>query len=330
MAQLTVVEIANVAGFDALTEQLPNKRHRYRLRDPASVSAGELPLCRHVLRRAGCLQINRVDELFGTEVGIEEPGIPAYCFATLHSGAMALFLPGRAEAVEGGPARGLIHGGQDGTRALTQNGTVRTNIWVAHAAVERAMSAQLGEVLRTPVIFRPEIDWTAGAGLSVQRLVVHAAAEFERPDGMSVQPLALAAFTDLFVQAVLTGLPHSHSERLLQARATATPRHLRRAEAFMRASADQPVNLADIAAAANCSVRSLHSAFGQFRETTPHKALQTIRLERAAADLQRCEETVAVVARRYGFSHPGRFATLYARRYGQRPRGRRDTGDEAM
>lgn len=328
MVRLTMIEIGSVAGFGTLAERLPdaNRRHRYRLRDPAAVAAAPdgPALCRHVLRAVGALQVSQVTERCGTEVGIEEPGIPAYCFSMLHAGGMRLSLPGRTEAVEGGPARGLIHSGHHGTRAVTRDGTTRTNLWVARTVLDSALAAQLGEVPRAPLAFQPEINWSTGTGLSIGRLLFHAAAELERSDGMGAQPLALAAFTDLFVQTVLIGLPHNHSDRLLGLQAVGTPRHLRRAEAFMRSAARQPVRLRDIAEAAGCSVRSLHDAFRKFRETTPHQALQQIRLERAAADLQQGGETVGEVARRYGFTHAGRFAALYARRYGHRPQRWRD------
>ena len=327
MVRLTVIEIANAKEFASIAERLPgaNHRHRYRLRDPAAASDGPL-LSRHVLRAVGALQVSQVWEQRGTEVGIDEPGIPAYCFSMLHAGGMRLSLPGRAEAAEGGPARGLIHAGHDGTHALTLDGTTRTNLWVARTALDGALAAQLGGVPRSPLAFRPEIDWTTGAGSSVGRLLCHATAELERPDGMGAQPLALAAFTDLFVQTVLTGLPHNHSEQLAEPRTMGTPRHLRQAEAFMRAEAGRPIRLEDIATAAGCSVRSLHDAFRRFRDTTPHQALQQVRLEMAAAELRRGEDPVTAVARRYGFTHPGRFATLYARRYGQRPREHRESG----
>ncbi|MBO1081710.1 helix-turn-helix transcriptional regulator [Roseomonas haemaphysalidis] len=321
VTRLTTIEIADAADFHALSERLPdsNKRHCYRLRDPAAAAEAGPPLSRHVLRAAGTLQVSQVMERLGTQVLIHEPGIPAFCFSTLHTGAMSLSVPNSPEVVEGRPERGLIHGGQGGTRALTANGTARTNLWVAGAAIQDALVMLLDDVPHGALAFQPVVDWTTGAGPSVRRLLDHAAAEFECADGMGVQPLVLAGFTDLFVHTVLAGLPHSHSERLARQRADTAPRHLRQAEAFMRAHATQPIRLADVALAVGCSLRSLQNAFRAFRGTTPHAALLGIRLELARTALHRGEDVVAAVARRHGFSNVGRFAAAYARRFGERP-----------
>lgn len=320
-AQTVLVETFDAAGIDGLAERLPNenRRHRYRLLDRAAAHSSAQPLCRHVLRTAGDLQVSWVAERLGTQVTIVEPGISAHCFSMIRSGGMALTVPTRRDAARGDLDCGLIHQGQGGTGALTLDCTARTNLWISSARLEMALAASLDMTSPGPVVFQPEIDWRTPGGRAVQRLLQHAAAEFEVSTGLASVPLALAAFTDLFAHTVLHHLPHNRSDHLLRKTASIAPRHLRRAEAFMQAEAGQPIRLADIAMAAGCSGRSLQNAFRRFRETTPHEALQRIRLELAQADLRRGEDTVAVVARRYGFSHSGRFATLYTRRFGQKP-----------
>ena len=318
-----VVEVVDAAGMQRLSGRLPHgNAHRYRLRDPAAAPRGPAALSRHVLRTAGDLLVSAVAERLGTAVGIVEPGIEAFCFCDLRSGAMALTPPGAAEPLMGGPGRGLIHGGEGGLTALTGDGTARTNLWVGRARMEAALAAALGEAPRERLRFDPAVDWSAPGPAAVRRLLLHAEAEFAREDGMAAQPVALAAFTDLFVQTALRELPHNHRERLLRPVRSVMPRHLRRAEAFMRAQAATPIDLGEIAAAAGCSVRTLQNAFRLFRDTTPHRALQLMRLEQAREALQRGEAPVAAVARRFGFSHVGRFAASYARQFGERPRRR--------
>ena len=316
-----VVEVFDAAGMRALSERLSQDNpHRYRLRDPAAAVHGPAVLSRHVLRHAGELQVSAVTERFGTAVGIVGPGIDAFCFSDLRSGEMALTPAGAAEPSLGGPGRGLIHGGEGGLTALTQDGTTRTNLWVRRSRMEAALIAGLEEPPRERLRFATSVDWSAPGPGAVRRLLLHSEAEFAREDGMATQPLALAAFTDLFVQTALRELPHNHASRLLRPVGVAAPAHLRRAEAFMRAQAGAAIGLTEIATEAGCSVRTLQNAFRLFRETTPHKALQAVRLERAREDLSRGEGPVAAVARRYGFSHPGRFAATYARRFGVTPR----------
>jgi transcriptional regulator GlxA family with amidase domain len=93
----------------------------------------------------------------------------------------------------------------------------------------------------------------------------------------------------------------------------------------MHAQAGSPIRMADIAAAAGCSVRTLTTVFRRFRDTTPLAALHTIRLDKVRADLRdgRANGSVASVARAYGFTHAGRFTVAYRRRFGEAPTSRR-------
>ena len=234
---------------------------------------------------------------------------------------MALTPPGAATPHVGEPGRGLIHGGESGLTALTKDETARTNLWVGRAQDGSGAGRRPGGRAAGAAAVRDGGGLVrAGAGGGTAACCCTRKRSSRAPTAWPTQPVALAAFTDLFVQTALRELPHNHRERLLRPAGVAAPGHLRRAEAFMRAQAEAPIGLAEIAAAAGCSVRTLQNAFRLFRDTTPHRALQTVRLERARAALQRGEEPVAAVARRFGFSHVGRFAASYARQFGERPR----------
>ena len=58
------------------------------------------------MRTAGDLQVSVVAERLGTAVGIVEPGIEAFCFCDLRSGAMALTPSGATDPAVGRPGRG--------------------------------------------------------------------------------------------------------------------------------------------------------------------------------------------------------------------------------
>ena len=131
----------------------------------------------------------------------------AYCFGLVLAGAMALSVPERNGVVELGPGSGPIHRGQAGMRALTADGTVRTNIWIATRRFEAAIEAGLGAEMRHPLVFEPSIDWAAGAGASLRRLLTHVDEELGRPGGLADNPLAASALVDLFVHTALRGLP---------------------------------------------------------------------------------------------------------------------------
>lgn len=324
----TVLDVYDPAEMDEqsrMSRRLPGRHsvHTYMLRDPAlrRSRAGRLLLTRHADRQAagGDLLLGHVADRFGTEIGIVEPGLPAYCFGLIHAGRLAMSTPDTRGTVEAGPGQGVIQGGQAGTRALTADGTERTNVWIAAARFEAALQACLGEPPRAPLVFAPGLDWESGAGAGLRRLLLHLAEELPQPGGLAAHAPALAAFTDLFVHTALRGLLHSYTERLARQRDGVTPACVRRAEAYFRDHADQAIRMEDVAAAAGCSVRALQYAFRRFRDTTPHAALMQARLELARAALAHGEASTTSIARCYGFTNAGRFAAAYAGRFGETP-----------
>jgi transcriptional regulator GlxA family with amidase domain len=148
------------------------------------------------------------------------------------------------------------------------------------------MAPRLGEPPRESLTFAPGVDWSNGPGRVVWRMILRLLEELHDPDGLLGDPVARETFTDLFLQTVLSRLPHNHTARLERPTATAIPGHLRRAEAFMHASADRPISMDDVAAAAGCATATLYAAYRQFRDTTPLAALHAMRLRRVREALQ--------------------------------------------
>ena len=103
----------------------------------------------------------------------------------------------------------------------------------------------------------------------------------------------------------------------------AEPATVRRAVAFVDANAHLPIGLADIADAARLGARALQYAFRRYRGCTPLQYLRRVRMAGAHRDLQAADplagDTVAAVAARWGFAHPGAFAVDYRRVHGCSP-----------
>lgn len=96
----------------------------------------------------------------------------------------------------------------------------------------------------------------------------------------------------------------------------------RAAVEFMIANAHRPMGTDEIAAAAGISLRSLQAAFRREYDVTATDYLRSIRLDRVRQELRDAEPglaTVAEVARRWGFTHLGRFAASYTARFGEYP-----------
>lgn len=86
--------------------------------------------------------------------------------------------------------------------------------------------------------------------------------------------------------------------------------------------AGDPVTPADAARAAGIHTRTLQQATQRHLGMSPSAYLRDIRLERAHRDLRASSpgsESVAAIARRWGFGNLGRFAAAYGDKYGQKP-----------
>jgi AraC-like DNA-binding protein len=297
-----------------------NGKMLYRLRGKGPLPRGSA-LSIQAMRREGSLRPCYNADRLGTEITLIGDGQPhLYSLTVMLSGAMEL---------AGGPSgtawsqgmRGMIVRGLPGTRLLTTDHSERLVLWIDGGRLERVLTALLDEPPRQKLDFLPSIDWASGPAAAVLRLLSHLIDELRDPNGLTSDPVALESFTDLLLYTVLYRLEHNYTARLGRPASAAIPSHLRRAEAFMHAMADRPVGLADVAAAAGCSLGTLQAAFQRFRGTTSLGALHNIRLQRVRAALRLAadDEPTAAIARRFGFTNPSRFGTAYAKRFGERP-----------
>ena len=140
---------------------------------------------------------------------------------------------------------------------------------------------------------------------------------------LDAAPLARRELGWLVNSAVLACFPNSTLDAESASYAGDTPQPLRRALAFLDEHAGDPITLNEIAGAARLSPRGLQAAFRRHLDTTPLAHLRTVRMQRAHHDLQNAEPgdgaSVAAVAARWGFTHLGRFAIEYRRRFGVHP-----------
>lgn len=238
-----------------------------------------------------------------------------------------LMLQGKVQVSQGGadkmgtPSKGLVFRPFDGTRVLASDGNIRRNLWVKMTDMEKALELVLGETLPKRLQFESHIDWSTGLAASLRIQIEFLMRELVRPDGVANNPLALSYLTDLIHSLVLNGVRHNYSDFLDHGLSPAVPHHLRRAEDFMAENASKPIRLADIAAAADCSVRTLTAVFRRFRDTTPLAALHALRLDqvRAAITTQQDGTSTASIAARFGFTNAWRFSTAYRARFGESP-----------
>jgi AraC-like DNA-binding protein len=112
------------------------------------------------------------------------------------------------------------------------------------------------------------------------------------------------------------------AERLRVAPGDGSDRRLTAAVDHLHAHAQDALTVADLAAAAGMSVRTLQESFRRVHGRSPMSYLKSVRLEETRAELLSGEfgtVSVAEIARTWGFNHMGRFSAEYARHFGEYP-----------
>ncbi len=324
--KMVEVRIEDLEGGGRYSRAIGATTNKYRLRDRRVIPTQRDVLRTHAEGSGGSLRPYCTVDHFATDVEMQSIGNPGYYLLAALSGALELDSPSGKAEVHG--TKGTVLHGLPGTRIVTSAASTRLVVWMDATRLERTLQGRLGGPPREMLSFAPGFDWSGGSGGVAWRMILRLLEELRDPDGLMSEPVARETFTDLFLQTVLTRLPHNHSARLERPTGAAIPRHLRRAEAFMHAAADQPIVIDDVAAKAGCGTATLYAAFRQFRDTTPLAALHAIRLRRVREALQAADDTISTrsIARRYGFTNPSRFIVAYGKQFGEHPNETRRRG----
>lgn len=218
----------------------------------------------------------------------------------------------------GGPDRAVVNGPRC-TSTLHGFGRGRPlfGLKVQRGALEAQYEVLHGRPADGPPELRRWIDLDRAPGRQWWALARALLVALDDPDGLLSTPIVARPLVDGVLRGLLVVAGDDPSPG-----GCGPPAGLGKAVDFIRAHAAEPLTVADIAAAAGCSVRALQEAFQRRLEVTPMGYLQGVRLAGAHADLlagDPDEATVNEVCWGWGFSHAGRFASAYRRRYGVAP-----------
>ena len=188
---------------------------------------------------------------------------------------------------------------------------------VESAALTKKLSALLGRTCQAPLSFHPTLD-------SFQpdaRMLYGNFMFLVRESDNGLPPLLLAELEQLVMVSMLYANRHSYSELMTHEAVAVAPWQVRRAEEFIEANWNKPLDVESIAAATNVSVRNLFRSFRQSRGRSPMEFVKQVRLGRARELLQRPDvaTTVTDVALACGFADLGRFSKDYSKRFHERP-----------
>ena len=227
----------------------------------------------------------------------------------------------RHRAVDCDARQGVVLSPTPEYTVRSESRAARLGIQLRRDAVAQHLAALLGTAPDAPLEFAPLLSLREGHGRSLARFVHLAIAELKRPAPVLLEPITARSFGEFVTTTLLLHQPHNYTERLRRLERPVTPRDVKRAIEYMEANLDATVGLPEIVAASGVPGRTLIQHFRDFRGTSPMQYLRTARFERVREALRRAEpeERITEIATQWGFSHMGRFAVDYRRRFGETP-----------
>jgi len=186
-----------------------------------------------------------------------------------------------------------------------------------------ALMRHLGTLLEDAPVealrLAPSLRLEAGFGGHFARMLYRMANEHGAADSLP-GTLAAGEFEQLVMTSVLLSQPHNYSSALRARQVRIAPRDVRRALDYIHEHAAEPIGLGDLVRASGVAGRTLLKHFREFHGVSPMRYVRNHRLLRARAELLGAGAlAVSEVALHWGFTHLGRFAAEYRRRFGESP-----------
>jgi len=224
--------------------------------------------------------------------------------------------------VVAGPSTGIVFGPGNPVYTMHDANSANLAVKIERDALEQELAALLGRPVAGPIDLPPAIDLSGGPGHSWSRLVRLLRDELEHQESLIYQPLIAEQLRGSVLSGLLLSVPHRYHAELTGPATAGPPRAIRRAVDAVHDEPERPFSVADLAAIAGMSVRSLQEGFRRHLGCTPMAYVQQVRLLRAHESLRLADPlrtTVAATAHRWGFAHLGRFASAYRERFGEPP-----------
>lgn len=191
-------------------------------------------------------------------------------------------------------------------------------VWrVSKDALRKKLAALTDAPLSGALEFNPRLDMTRPEAQVLTHLVactVHAADSMNGESGKIV----LGELEQVLISTFLATSEHRWREHLEGQAPAAAPWQVRRAEAYIAANWDKPLEIETLAQVTGASVRSIFRAFKQSRGYTPFEFAKRMRLSHARRMLE-AGDSATTVAFACGFSDLGRFSKDFAQAFGERP-----------
>ncbi|MFI5706542.1 AraC family transcriptional regulator [Kribbella sp. NPDC051620] len=193
---------------------------------------------------------------------------------------------------------------------------------VEQSAVETALAGLAGDHTGHRVAFSPVMDTQHGYGRSWAELLFFIHRQLALPRGLMGHALTAAPLMDSVLSGFVLAAGGANIGSLVGQVAAARPAAVRTAIELMEADPQAPLTVSLLAARCGVGSRTLQKGFQQHLQMSPMEYLRDVRLRCAHEELRAADpyaESVATVARRWGFNHLGRFAAAHEAKYGEKP-----------
>jgi len=192
------------------------------------------------------------------------------------------------------------------------------------AELARCVAAHVGDGAMSgnpsDLDFDLEMPMRERASAAWRRLVAYVLGELDRENSLFASTLAASQAGHLLMSALVLHHPHRYSALLRRSAREDSPRFKRAADDFLQAHAEEPITGDDVARHLGVSTRSVYAGFRRHFGMTPIQRLKDIRFARVREDLVAARsDSVTAIALHWGFTHLGKFAADYHRRFGELP-----------
>lgn len=303
-------------NLDCAREQVARKFCRHRLETIGHEAAFD---ARHHHVEGEIISLNYLS--YGADVLIEPGELTDFYQIQIPIGGNATIFNGGREVRTGTSTASILNADRY-SKMMWWRGCEQLLINVNRKAFQDFAETLLGRHLPGPIVFDPEINLSARELMVWRRLVSSMFRSADEGTHFQATPnLSQLLVEQSMLERFLRLQPSNVSHFLAEPPAMAAPRHVKRADEFIRAHAGERLTIGDIARASGVAVRTLQLAYRTHRGCSPMKTLARERLKLARYDLLEHggSQTVADTAVKWGFTHLGRFSVEYRREFGEAP-----------
>ena len=165
----------------------------------------------------------------------------------------------------------------------------------------------------------PEIDLLSAEGWRVKQLMTLMRQEFEQAVKTKSNHLADTPLAGATIDAVLAYYRQRENMGSYCDTYQVLPAQLRQCVLYIEDHLDGDLSVPTLVKQTNVSERTLFNLFHRFLDSTPKSYVRQQRLHNSRNLLLAGDVSVAEAAQKSGFTHMGRFSSLYRKRYGDNP-----------